>query len=236
MKINSALAEYLSDFVGLLYPHVCEACEQPLAKGEDTLCLFCQYDLPKTDYHKEKDNPVEKLFWGRVEVQRAAGLYFFHGKTKVQHLLHKIKYRDRKEIAQKLGAVYGNTLRNTEFASGIDLIVPVPLHEKRRRSRGYNQSDLFATGLSESLGIAWSDKILKRSIYTETQTGKTRFERWGNVGNVFEVRNAGGIEGKHVLLVDDVITTGATLEACAHTLLQVQGVKVSIAAMAVAHR
>lgn len=235
MKLLDITTEYLSDFVALLYPNHCEACEQPLGKGEDILCLFCQYELPQTDYHKEKDNPVEKLFWGRVEIQRAAGLYFFHGKTKVQNLLHKIKYRDRKEIAHKLGRVYGDLLKESDFISDTSLIVPVPLHEKKKRKRGYNQSDFFAMGLSESLGIPWSDKILRRNIYTETQTGKTRFERWGNVGEVFELRSPEKIQNKHVLLVDDVITTGATLEACAHSLLQADGAKVSIATIAVAH-
>lgn len=235
MKLLDLTAEYLSDFVALLYPNYCEACEQPLGKGEDTLCLFCQYELPQTHYHKEKDNPVEKLFWGRVEIQRAAGLYFFHGKTKVQRLLHKIKYRERKELAHKLGRMFGGFMKESEFANELHLIVPVPLHERKKRIRGYNQSDYFAMGLSESLGIEWSDKILRRNIFTETQTGKTRFERWGNVDEVFELRKPEKIQGRNILLVDDVITTGATLEACAHALLQAEQTKVSIATIAVAH-
>ncbi|HXH18090.1 MAG TPA: ComF family protein [Chitinophagales bacterium] len=235
MKLLDITAEYLNDFAGLLFPNHCQACQQPLGKGEDILCLFCQYELPQTDYHRQKENPVEKLFWGRVEIQRAAGLYFFHGKTKVQHLLHQLKYHGKKEIAHKLGRMYGGLLKESDFADDIDLIVPVPLHEKKKRKRGYNQSDFFAMGLSESLGIDWSAKILRRNVFTETQTGKTRFERWGNVGEVFKLREAKDIAGKHVLLVDDVITTGATLEACAHSLLQAEGTRVSIATIAVTH-
>ncbi len=235
MKLLDITTEYLNDFVGLLFPNHCEACEKPLGKGEDILCLFCQYELPQTNYHLEKGNPSEKLFWGRVNVERAAGLYFFHTKTKIQHLMHKIKYQGKKEVAHKLGRIYGSALSGTDFASGIDLIVPVPLHEKKKRKRGYNQSDYFAMGLSESMDIQWSANILRRNVYTETQTGKTRFERWGNVENVFEVRNLKAIEGKHILLVDDVITTGATLEACTEALLQAEGAKVSIASIAVAH-
>jgi len=235
MRLLSLTTEYFNDFVGLLFPNHCEACEQPLGKGEDIICLFCLYELPQTGYHKEPENPVEKLFWGRVEVARAASLYFFHGKTRVQHLLHKLKYHGKKEIGHKLGRIYGETLKESDFASGIELIAPVPLHEKKKRKRGYNQSDFFAMGLSESLGIEWSPEILSRTIYTETQTGKTKFERWGNVGEVFELKDKGNVAGRHVLLVDDVITTGATLEACTHALLQSPGVKVSIATIAVAH-
>ena len=185
MKALDVTTEYLNDFVGLLFPNHCEACEQPLGKGEDIICLFCQYELPQTDYHKQPENPIEKLFWGRVEIARAAGLYFFHGKTKVQHLLHKLKYHEKKEIGHKLGRIYGEMMKESDFAGDISMIVPVPLHEKKKRKRGFNQSDFFAMGLSESLGIDWSPKVLRRNIYTETQTGKTRFERWGNVGEVF---------------------------------------------------
>ena len=235
MKLLDFTNEYLNDFIGLLYPNHCEACEQPLGKGEDIICLFCQYELPQTDYHNQRENPIEKLFWGRVEIMRAAGLYFFHGKTKVQHLLHKLKYHDKKEIGHKLGRIYGELMKDSEFASDIDLIVPVPLHEKRKRKRGYNQSDYFAMGLSESLRVDWSPEVLRRNIYTQTQTGKTRFERWENVGEVFELVEQKSVAGRHILLVDDVITTGATLEACAHTLEQAEGAKVSIATIAVAH-
>src|SRR6185503_3938541 len=166
MKLLEVTSEYLNDFVGLLFPNHCEACEQPLGKGEDILCLFCQYELPQTNYHREKENPIEKLFWGRVEIQRAAGLYFFHGKTKVQHLLHKLKYHDKKEIGHKLGRIYGEMMKASDFANDISLIVPVPLHEKKKRKRGYNQSDFFAMGLSESLEIEWSPKVLRRNVYT----------------------------------------------------------------------
>lgn len=235
MNLVGITTEYLNDFVGLLYPNHCEACEQPLGKGEDIICLFCQYELPQTEYHKQKENPIEKLFWGRVEIEHAAGMYFFHGKTKVQHLLHKLKYQGKKEVGHKLGRVYGEMMKDSGFANDVDIIAPVPLHEKKKRKRGYNQSDFFAMGLSESLVVDWSPKILRRNVYTETQTGKTRFERWGNVDDVFSLADEKAAQNRHVLLVDDVITTGATLEACAHALLQASGARVSIATIAVAH-
>jgi ComF family protein len=153
----------------------------------------------------------------------------------VQHLLHELKYNGKMEIGYKLGTLYGGMMRESDFPEGIELIVPVPLHEKKKRKRGYNQSDYFAMGLSESLDIEWLPDALKRNVYTETQTGKTRFERWGNVGSVFEVKREEKVEDKSILLVDDVITTGATLEACAHALLQGGAGKVSIASIAVAH-
>ncbi|GIV33647.1 MAG: amidophosphoribosyltransferase [Chitinophagales bacterium] len=235
MHVLDITREYLSDFIGLFFPHSCEACGRTLTKGEDILCLFCLYAMPQTHYHLEKDNPAEKLFWGRADVQRAAALYFYHSRSRVQHLLHAIKYHGKKEIAYKLGHLYGSMLSGTPFAEGINLIVPVPLHEKKKRQRGYNQSDYFAMGLSESMEIPWSANILKRKIYTQTQTAKSRFERWGNVHEVFFLPHAPSIQGKHILLVDDVITTGATLEACTHTLQQAEAVKVSIAAIAIAH-
>lgn len=235
MSLLKTTTGYLDDFVSLLFPNLCQACEQPLAKGEETICLMCQYDLPETKFYLEKDNAVAKLFWGRVEIENACSFYFFESKTKIQHLLHKLKYHGKKEIAQKIGQLFGEKLKDIESYQSLDLILPVPLHGKRIRERGYNQSDHFAMGLSETMDLEWSDKVLARKQYTKTQTGKTRYERWNNVMSAFEVTNPEAIEDKHVLLVDDVVTTGATLEACAKTLLASANTKVSIATIACAH-
>ncbi len=235
MKLAQVIEEHFHDFVNLMFPVHCEACEESLTKGENIVCLLCEYELPKTNFHRERDNKIEKIFWGRVKIERAAAFYFFHGKSKVQRLLHKLKYHGKKEIGFRLGELFGEAMLESGFAEEIDLIVPVPLHEKRKRQRGYNQSDYFAMGLSESLKIDWSPQVLRRAVYTNTQTKKSRFERWGNVGEVFELAQPEKITGKHLLLVDDVITTGSTIEGCAHTLLQAEGAKVSIAAIAVAH-
>lgn len=235
MGLLSTSTDYLSDFVSLLFPNLCQACDTPLNRGEDTICLFCQYDLPQTKFHHEHDNPVAKLFWGRVEIEHASSFYYFHTKTKVQHLLHKLKYHGRKEIARKIGVIYGEQLKNTGGYNEIEYIIPVPLHKRRIKKRGYNQSDYFAMGLAESMGVEWTDKVLSRKTNTVTQTGKTRFERWNNVGTAFHLANTEKVKGAHLMLVDDVVTTGATLEACAKTLLHVPEVKVSIATIAWAH-
>ena len=228
-------SEYVVDLVSLLFPNLCQSCEQPLAKGEDVICLMCQYELPETKFYLEKDNVIEKLFWGRVQIEHAASFYYFDSKTKIQHLLHQLKYHGKKEVANKVGALFGTQLIKAKYFKGINMIIPVPLHRRRMKERGYNQSDHFAEGLSESMNIPWSNKILLRKQYTSTQTGKTRFERWNNVMSAFMVINKGLPNDSHVLLVDDVVTTGATLEACAKTLLEIEGLKVSIATIAVAH-
>jgi ComF family protein len=224
----------LEDFVSLLFPRICQSCEQVLARGEDTICLECEFHLPQTDYHTYPDNPVAKHFWGRVKVEEAGSFYLFKKGTKVQHLLHQLKYKGRKEIGVKVGKMYGQALRETGGFKSVDVIVPVPLFPAKERLRGFNQSDVFAQGLSESLEIPWSKKILKRVKASQTQTRKNRFERWENVDSIFKLRNADRVKDKHILIVDDVITTGSTMEACIRELAQGENTKVSIATMACA--
>lgn len=222
----------LSDLANLVYPQVCAACGKRLHQQEDLLCLVCEYTLPKTNYHEEPDNPVARHFWGRVMLQNAAALYLFNKGERVQRLIHQLKYKGWKEIGIKIGQIYGRMLSDTPAFKNIELIVPVPLHPDKKKKRGYNQSDYFAIGLSEAMQIPWSDTALQRSAYTESQTKKARFARWENVESIFIVENPNAIQNKHILLVDDVITTGATIEACALVLLATEGVKVSVAGMA----
>lgn len=222
-----------NDFIALLYPNLCASCSNPLKKGEEVICTFCQYDLPQTNFYLEKDNPVAKKFWGRINIINGAAFYFFNKSTKIQHLLHQFKYNGKKEIGIKIGKMFGALLKESEFAM-IDIIVPVPLHAAKEKKRGYNQSDFFAQGLSFSMGKPWSKNILKRIKPTESQTKKTKMERWKNVEEIFELKTPELIHGKHLLLVDDVITTGSTLEASAQSLIQGDNVKISVATIAIA--
>lgn len=232
MAVLATVKEYWYDFVALLYPNLCCACDEPLVKGEELLCLACRYDLPKTNYHLEPDNPVAQTFWGRVDVQQATAFLHFTKGGKVQHILHHLKYDDRTELGTLMGQLLGADLLETEIWQDIDLVVPVPLHRKKLRQRGYNQSDYFAEGLAQSLSCDWQANVLQRTSYTQSQTTLSRAERWENVKDVFTLNPNADIAGKHILLVDDVITTGATLEACAQHLLAVPGVRVSIATTA----
>jgi ComF family protein len=191
--------------------------------------------LPKTFYHKDPKNPLFELFWGKIPVETVASFYFFNKGNKVQNMVHQLKYKDRPDIGVYLGKRYGAYLRNDELFSRIDCIIPVPLHDKKLFIRGYNQAEMFAQGLSFAMKIPYDATSFIRSEATETQTRKTKQERWENVKDKFKVIDESAIRNKHILLVDDVLTTGATLEACAHTLLALPGVKISIATIAAAH-
>jgi ComF family protein len=219
-----------SDFISLFYPNYCYGCKGTLVKGEDTLCTRCLFDLPKTNYHLAHSNPIKERMSGRLHLDYALAFLKFRKEGIVQHLLHELKYNNRPEVGVRLGKQYGKELKEN-CIDGFDVIVPVPLHESRRRKRGYNQSAMFAEGLSESLGISWDESISLRTSSTTTQTKKTKAERWNNVKDVFAVRNTDGIKNKRILLVDDVITTGATIEACGRHLLD-QGCTLSIACIA----
>lgn len=228
------VAEHLQDFFSLLYPKLCSSCGQSLGKGEDVLCTYCNYYLPKTKFHLERNNSVEKHFWGRAEIFRASSQFYFQKGSRIQHLIHQLKYKGKTEIGVKLGKMYGNELRESNDYDNVDVILPVPLHKSKEMQRGYNQVDLFCNGLSDSMGVPWLKNTLYRTKATETQTHKTRFERWENVGTVFQIRDTEKLEGRHVLLTDDVITTGSTLEACANIILSIAGTTVSIATIACA--
>lgn len=232
--MKSKLFTYFDDFLSLIYPKLCFACDQPLVANEEVICFTCRQQLPQTHYHLQPGNPVEQQFWGRCHLNAAAGYYFFRQGTRVQHLLHALKYHRAPEVGITIGRIYGHQLKNVPVFSSVDCIVPVPLHPKKQKARGYNQSEMFAAGLSESMGIPVNNKSLLRAVASETQTRKSRFKRWENVKTIFVVGNVEAIKGKHILLVDDVITTGATLEACVKVLTTIEGVSVSAASIAVA--
>ncbi len=232
MILLATLRELWADFIGLLYPNTCQACETLLVKGEEIICTTCRYELPYSDLHLRPDNPLEKVFWGRVHLEQVIALFTFRKGSGVQHLVHQLKYHERQDVGVELGRMLAK--RAKEQFEDIDAIIPVPLHPKKLNKRGFNQSEVFAKGLAEVLFIPIDTSSLIRSTDTDTQTKKSRDERWLNVKDIFEVADKRELEGKHVLLVDDVVTTGATLEACSQKLLQVEGVKVSIATIAMA--
>ena len=233
----ASIAEYFSDLFELFYPHVCLSCSAKLLKGEEVICFKCQTELPKTDHWHDAENPMAKRFWGRVNLQGAAALFQFQKGEHVQHLLHQLKYRGRQDVGEYLGKMLGNLILKPDSVIGKpDLVVPVPLHWKKQRKRGYNQCDPIAKGIAETIGVPMSDSALERVHENISQTQKNRFDRWANVAEIFAVKDPEQLKGKHILLVDDVMTTGATAEACLQTILSVENTKVSFVTIAVALR
>jgi ComF family protein len=228
------LKQAFSGFFNLFYPNMCHVCGHDLVQGEDVVCTKCLYKLPLTRFWKHADNPVAQTFWGRVNINHACAYFFFAKGSKYRPLLHKLKYKGKPEIGIFMGKEFGRVLMGSEFYADVDQIVPVPLHPKKLRIRGYNQAEVIAKGMAFGLNTQVSTTHLLRSEFTETQTRKTRAERVLNVAEAFTLNNASELEGKHLLIVDDVVTTGATLEACAQKLLEIPNCRVSIAALAYA--
>lgn len=222
----------LEEIFQLFFPKLCVACNGSLMKNENFLCSNCLFHLPQTNFHLTPENTLEKVFWGRVKLESAMAFVYFKKGEAMQQVLHEIKYKDNKELAQFLGIYYGSILQasNKKF----DAIAAIPLHKSKLRKRGYNQSECIVNGLVQSMQIPNVSAALTRLKFTETQTRKGRFERWENVDDVFKVETPEAIAGKHILLIDDVITTGATIEACAKVMLDTNGTKVSVASIAFA--
>ncbi len=226
------LLQFIRSFIALLYPRHCEACGCALHGREQVLCLSCLYHLPLTDYPATPGNKLEQVFWGRVQLERACALFFFVKGSRYRRLLHKLKYKGKTVIGLELGRRLGQALKTDAAYQSVDLIVPLPLHPKRLRQRGYNQSEQIAAGIAESTGWTVDTRSVVRLEFTGSQTRRSRIDRWKNVEEVFAVSREEPLRNKHVLLVDDVITTGATIEACAQQLLKVEGCRVSVAALA----
>lgn len=226
---------YLTDLFNLFYPNVCLSCSKALIKGEEVLCFKCENELPQTGYWNDGENRLAKRFWGRVPVQGTVALFKFHKGGEIQNLLHALKYKGRKEAGEYCGKMLGHYLKQSDsIIQNVDLIVPVPLHWKKEKQRGYNQCTPFAEGISKVLSVSYSLTALERVHENTSQTKKSKFDRFGNVSEIFAVKDAKQLQGKHILLVDDVVTTGATAEACLQTILSVPETKVSFAAIATA--
>ncbi len=226
---------YLNAFTELFFPRICYVCGAHLFSSEQEVCRRCLRKLPRTGFELVDDNPVSQIFWGRVKLEKATSLYYYRKGEILQQLVHRLKYKGNYQMGQVLGVQMGNVLTQAGFMVDIDMIIPVPLHEKRLRQRGYNQSDHIAIGLSKASGIEVVKNRLVRTVHTESQTHKGRFERWESVDNIFSVVNPELLNGKHILIIDDVVTTGATMEACVQPLLQNGIAKVSIATVGYAN-
>ena len=227
-------ADLADDCLGLLFPRVCYSCGTNLVRNENLICTECFVAIPRTAYHLVKDNPVEQLFWGRCRIERGAAFSWYTRGSRIQKLIHNLKYQGISELGPELGFIYGSTLRGTEFAETIDLLLPVPLHKARLKTRGFNQSELICRGLAEALSLPVVVSALERVAVTSTQTRRSRYDRWTNVEGIFRTADRAALEGRHILLVDDVITTGSTMESCINEILTTNNTRVSVAALACA--
>lgn len=224
----------LNDFFNLIFPVSCSACGNVLMNNERIICISCNYNLPRTNFHIEPDNPVAVIFWGRIRIEHATAFYFFNKASRYRHLIHELKYKGRKDIGLELGRIFGYEMTASPVFRQIDLVIPVPLHNKKLKRRGFNQSECIARGISEAMKKPLDTSSVIRTVYSATQTRKSRYDRWLNVEGIFKVKNPIALYGKHILLVDDVVTTGATIEACATEILKTEGTKVSVAVLAMA--
>ncbi len=227
--------EIKDSFVHLLFPHVCSGCGSDILNKESMLCMRCIDTMPETNFEIHANNPVEKKFWGRLSFQQATAQYYFTRESLMQHLMHQFKYKKNKELGFQLGKIMGESLKNSgRFI--VDALIPLPLFPAKEKRRGYNQAAILCEGIAESLQAPVLKDVIIRPQHTDTQTKKGRIERWQNMEGKFVLTNPGAIANKRVLLVDDVVTTGATLEACGLELLGGENVKLSIAALCYAAR
>lgn len=230
------IKKYAASFFQLLYPHSCCACGSDILEKNMLLCLRCFFKLPRTSFASFPGNPVEKIFFGRISVAAAHSELYFTKNELVQTMLHQLKYRGNKEIGHYLGTLTGDTLLRSSRFSNIDYIIPLPLHPSKEFKRGYNQADLIAEGIAESMMVPVMKKNVIRKYATATQTKKSRIDRWQNVSESFSIVHPDKLTGKNVLLVDDVITTGATLEACGKCILNTTGAGLYISTLAYANK
>lgn len=224
---------YLRDFVELFFPKVCCICGTPLVGDEHSICCNCLFNLPEALSAQVSPNYLEYRFAGRIPIEHATAMLIFKKESNSQTILHEIKYHGNERLAITMGRQMGIVLSNSGKYNHVDFLVPVPLHPSKERKRGYNQSYLLCKGIQQTFFCDIDDKVLIRSQRTESQTHKNREERMENMKGVFAIRDRKKFEGKHILLVDDVVTTGATAEACWEALKSIEGIRISIAALAV---
>ena len=227
------LMKWVDDIFDLLMPRYCAVCGNRLTAGEHWLCSSCLMDLDYTNAHTMQDNPIEKLFWGIIPVERATSMFFYEG-AKTRNILYKLKYKDKPDIGIYLADNFSRQLMDYGFFEGMDMIVPLPLHDKRRRVRGYNQSMYIARGVSQATGLPIDAGVVRRMVNNPTQTKTSHSMRKKNVEDIFRLEHPERIEGRHILLIDDVITTGATVTECAKELAKAPGVRISILSLAYA--
>jgi ComF family protein len=223
----------IKNLLNLFFPQICRACSKHLSDNELQICTTCRHQLPLTNFHDDNENAVHKMLYGRVKLENATALLHFSKKGIVQQLMHNLKYRGHEEIGQFLGEWLGEELKHIPSYSQIDVVVPVPLYKTKQKSRGYNQVDKFGKALAEALNADFNTSVLIKTTNTKTQVFKDRLKRNTNIKSNFEIANNVLLVHKHVLLVDDIITTGATIEDCSNKLLEIEGIKLSLATMAI---
>ena len=227
--------EIKNSILHVLFPHVCDGCGSDIIDEESSLCMKCIAEMPETNFHLHADNPVEKIFWGRLPIINATAQYYFIKESLMQHLMHQLKYKGNKELGKQLGRLMGYDLQKTGRFNTVNYLVPLPLFPSKEKRRGYNQATILCEGIAEVMDVEILRDVITRTQFTETQTRKGRIERWQNIEGKFELMRPEKIADKNILLVDDVITTGATLEACGQELLQASP-KLSIATLCYASR
>ena len=227
--------ELKNSLLHILFPHVCDGCGSDIVDEESSLCMKCIAEMPETNFHLHANNPVEKIFWGRLPIISATAQYYFVKESLMQRLMHQLKYKGNKELGKQLGRLMGYELQKTNRFNKPDFLVPLPLFASKEKRRGYNQATVLCEGIAEVMNIEIARDVIVRTQHTETQTKKGRIERWQNMEGKFEMTKPGKIQNKNILLVDDVITTGATLEACGHELLKASP-KLSIVSLCYASR
>ena len=223
----------IKNLLNLFFPQVCSACSKHLSDNELQICTNCRHQLPLTNFHNDQNNAVHKMLYGRVKLQNATALLHFSKKGIVQQLMHNLKYRGQEKIGSFLGEWLAEELKVIPSYTAIDVVIPVPLHKTKLKSRGYNQVDAFGKALANALNADYDHSVLIKTTHTKTQVFKDRLKRNTNNQSTFEIINETHLEYKHILLVDDIITTGATIEQCANSLLNIKGITLSLATMAI---
>lgn len=224
----------LSDLVNLFFPRLCVHCSKRLVNSEQHICLDCLDNLPRTGYYKEQDNKLEEFFAGRFPFERIASFGFYHKEGILQSAIHSLKYQNNPDIGVFLGSLCGQDMLHSDFLKDINYIIPIPLHPTREKKRGYNQSLKIAEGIASQTNIPVNNSALMRIVNNASQTQQSKFERWSNTKDIFFLKEPQELENKHILLLDDVITTGSTIEACAKTILNsCENVKISVYSVAV---
>ncbi len=215
----------------LFFPHICVGCGSDLLNRHNLICMRCMDAMPQTQFELHADNPIEKIFWGRLTIEKASSQYYFTKDSIMQRMMQQIKYKSNQELCIFLGRLMGQQLIQSNRFTDIDALVPLPLHPEKEKRRGYNQAELLCIGMAESMYLPVFTNAVIRTEHTESQTKKGRVDRWLNMENKFEIAHEDSLKNKHLLLVDDVITTGATLEACGSSILNVPNSKLSIATL-----